>query len=101
MPITETRLGEIMARFAELENRKARQNWGRGYLTDPKVLKANGSKGGRLKTGQNCKMSARAKTVNRLIHREMAVTEISDVLGVSHQAVSQIIKRYGLPRAIS
>ena len=43
------------------------------------------------------KLSEPAKIVNNMMNRGMKVKEISDILGKSHQSVSQLVKKYGLP----
>jgi len=43
------------------------------------------------------KLSEPAKIVNNMINRGMKVKEISDILGKSHQSVSQLAKKYCLP----
>lgn len=43
------------------------------------------------------KLSEPAKIVNNMINRGMKVKEISDILGKSHQSVSQLVKKYCLP----
>jgi len=55
----------------------------------------NGNTGGRKKM----KLSIQADIVNRLLNKRMLLREIADILGVSQQAVSDMKKRYGLPRA--
>ena len=44
------------------------------------------------------KLSEKAKRVNRMIKLRMSMREIGDALGTSHQAVSEMKRRYGLPR---
>lgn len=55
----------------------------------------NGKNGGRNKM----ELSKQADIVNRLLNERMLLREIADILGVSQQAVSDMKKRYGLPRA--
>jgi len=43
-------------------------------------------------------LSENAKIINKMLMKDMKVSEISDILGKSHQAVTQIKNRYGLPR---
>lgn len=52
----------------------------------------------RTKTGRNNKLTEPAKMVNRMIKRGMNMREIGSILGKSHQAVSEMKRRYGLPR---
>ena len=43
------------------------------------------------------KLSEPAKIVNNMLNRGMKIKEISDILGKSHQSVSQLVKKYCLP----
>ena len=43
-------------------------------------------------------LSENAKIINKMLMKDMKVSEIADILGKSHQAVTQIKNRYGLPR---
>lgn len=63
-------------------------------INNHQQAKENGSKGGRPSKD---KLSQPAKVVNNMLNRGMKVTEISDILGKSHQSVSQLVKKYGLP----
>ena len=65
---------------------------------DPIIGKKNGKLGGRPKAEQKVKLTERAKLVNRMIKRNMTMREIGEILGVSHQSVSELKRRYGLPR---
>ena len=96
-------LREEMLELARHENARARKNWGGSTIGRCESGKNNGSKGGRPQFEEEppkpkLKLSARANTVNKLLVKDWKVVDIADVLGVSHQAISQIIKRYGLPR---
>lgn len=93
-----------MMAHAKDENARARKAWGGTTWVKVEQAKVNGSKGGRPtwdvepEPKPKRKLSARASTVNKLLVKDWKVTDIADVLGVSHQAISQIIKRYDLPR---
>ena len=43
-------------------------------------------------------LSENAKIINKMLMKDMKVSEIAELLGKSHQAVTQIKHRYGLPR---
>jgi len=43
-------------------------------------------------------LSENAKIINKMLMKDMKVSEIADILGKSHQAVTQIKNRYDLPR---
>jgi len=43
-------------------------------------------------------LSENAKIINKMLMKDMKVSEIADILGKSHQAVTQIKNRYSLPR---
>ena len=93
-----------MMASAKDENARARKIWGGSTWDRSEQAKQNGVKGGRPtwdvepEPKPKRKLSARASTVNKLLVKDWKVTDIADVLGVSHQAISQIIKRYDLPR---
>lgn len=97
-------LREQMLELARDENARARKNWGGSTIDRCENGKNNGMKGGRPQweppepPKPKPKLSARANTVNKLLVKDWKVVDIADVLGVSHQAISQIIKRYELPR---
>lgn len=73
---------------------------------DYQQARANGLKGGRPTQRADVqpprditiKLTPKAKTVNRMLHKGMKVREIGEILGISHQAVSHMKKNYGLPR---
>jgi len=89
---------------AKDSNARARKIWGGSTWDRSEQAKENGVKGGRP-SWEPAKpkkpprpLSQRADTINKLLVKDWKVVDIADVLGVSHQAISQIIKRYGLPR---
>ena len=43
-------------------------------------------------------LSENAKIINKMLMKDMKVSEIAHILGKSHQAVTQIKNRYSLPR---
>ena len=74
-------------------------------VANPKLVPSpqakNGQDAGRFgKMGGAPKLalSENAKIINKMLMKDMKVSEISDILGKSHQAVTQIKNRYGLPR---
>ena len=73
--------------------------------TNPKLVPSpqakNGQEAGKFgKMGGAPKLalSENAKIINKMLMKDMKVSEIADILGKSHQAVTQIKNRYGLPR---
>lgn len=64
---------------------------------DYQKARENGLKGGRPKD-ITIPLSDKAKVVNRMLAKGMKVREIGEILGVSHQSITHIKKRYGLPR---
>lgn len=44
------------------------------------------------------KLTDKAAVINRMIVKGMTMREIGEILGISHQAVTQVKLRYGLPR---
>ena len=55
-------------------------------------------KGEDAETRTSVKLSKQAEIVNRMLLQEMLGRQIGELLGISQQAVSEIKKRYGLPR---
>jgi FixJ family two-component response regulator len=49
-------------------------------------------------TRSKIKLSKQAEVVNRMLLQDMLGRQIGELLGISQQAVSEIKKRYGLPR---
>jgi DNA-directed RNA polymerase specialized sigma subunit len=92
----EDKLREAMLAASVKENRRARKQWGGGTIEKVAVAKENGAKGGNPK---RIKLTEKAKVVNRMLKRHMTIRDIGDVLGVSHQSVSDMKKRYALPRS--
>jgi len=58
----------------------------------------NAGKFGKLGGAPKLELSENAKVINRMLIKDMKVSEIAELLGKSHQAVTQIKNRYGLPR---
>jgi hypothetical protein len=74
-------------------------------LANPKLVPSpqakNGQEAGKFgKMGGAPKLalSENAKIINKMLMKDMKVSEIADILGKSHQAVTQIKNRYSLPR---
>jgi len=74
-------------------------------LANPKLVLSpqakngqNAGKFGKLGGAPKLALSENAKVINRMLIKDMKVSEIADILGKSHQAVTQIKNRYGLPR---
>ncbi len=55
-------------------------------------------KGEDAETRSKIKLSKQAEIVNRMLNQQMLGRQIGELLGISQQAVSEIKKRYGLPR---
>ena len=74
-------------------------------VANPKLVPSPQAKNGQ-DTGKFGKMggapklalSENAKIINKMLMKDMKVSEIAELLGKSHQAVTQIKNRYGLPR---
>jgi len=58
----------------------------------------NAGKFGKLGGAPKLELSENAKVINRMLIKGMKVFEIAELLGKSHQAVTQVKNRYGLPR---
>lgn len=58
----------------------------------------NAGKFGKMGGAPKLALSENAKIINKMLMKDMKVSEIADILGKSHQAVTQIKNRYGLPR---
>jgi DNA-binding NarL/FixJ family response regulator len=86
---------------ARLSNARMRKMWGGSSWeqTVPSNKKEEPPKGPKPKPKKKkVEITKKAATVNKLLAKGWKVVDIADVLCVSHQAVSQIIKRYSLPR---
>lgn len=68
------------------------------YQQSGEKAKNAGHKGGRPKTGNNIKMTGPAQIVNNLLKTGMSMRKIGEIVGKSHQAVSEMARRYGMPR---
>ena len=55
---------------------------------------------GKLGGAPKLELSKKAQMVNKLMLKNMTVAEIADIVGTTHQSVSQIRNRYGLPRGV-
>lgn len=53
---------------------------------------------GKIRGAPKLALSENAKIINKMLMKDMKVSEIADILGKSHQAVTQIKNRYSLPR---
>ena len=49
---------------------------------------------------KSLKLSRQAEIINRMLLDKMLGRQIGELLGISQQAVSDIKRRYGLPRAV-
>ena len=58
----------------------------------------NAGKFGKMGGAPKLALSENAKVINKMLIKDMKVSEIADILGMSHQAVTQVKNRYGLPR---
>lgn len=58
----------------------------------------NAGRFGKMGGAPKLALSENAKIINKMLMKDMKVSEIADILGKSHQAVTQIKNRYGLPR---
>ena len=74
-------------------------------LANPKLVPSpqakngqNAGKFGKMGGAPKLALSENAKIINKMLMKDMKVSEIADILGKSHQAVTQIKNRYGLPR---
>ena len=74
-------------------------------VTNPKLVPSpqakngqNAGKFGKMGGAPKLALSENAKVINKMLIKDMKVSEIADILGKSHQAVTQIKNRYGLPR---
>ena len=83
--------------------------WERQNIIDrkanPKIMPSpqakngqNAGKFGKLGGAPKLALSENAKVINKMLIKGMTVAEISDILGKSHQAVTQVKNRYNLPR---
>jgi DNA-directed RNA polymerase specialized sigma subunit len=55
-------------------------------------------KGEDIEVRKEIKLSKQAEIVNRMLNQQMLGRQIGELLGISQQAVSEIKRRYGLPR---
>ena len=74
-------------------------------VTNPKLVPSpqakngqNAGKFGKMGGAPKLALSENAKVINKMLIKDMKVSEIADILGKSHQSVTQIKNRYGLPR---
>jgi DNA-directed RNA polymerase specialized sigma subunit len=69
-------------------------------LRAPHNSQINTAKYGKLGGAPKLELSKKAQTINKLMLKKMTVAEIADIVGTTHQSVSQIRNRYGLPRGV-
>ena len=93
---TEDEIVKMMKLKAEME-KKVNPHMRKPHV-DTMTAQKLGKSGGAPKTGRKCKLTEPAKVVNRMIKRGMTMRDIGAILGKSHQAVSEMKRRYGLPR---
>lgn len=74
-------------------------------IANPKIMPSpqqkngqNAGKFGKMGGAPKLALSENAKVINKMLIKGMTVAEISDILGKSHQAVTQVKNRYNLPR---
>ena len=67
-------------------------------LRAPHNANVNTAQYGKLGGAPKLELSKKAQMVNKLMLKNMTVAEIADIVGTTHQSVSQIRNRYGLPR---
>jgi len=74
-------------------------------IANPKIMPSpqaknghNAGKFGKLGGAPKLTLSENAKIINKMLIKKMTVAEISEILGKSHRAVTQVKNRYGLPR---
>lgn len=100
-----------MMESAQASNARMRKMWGGSSWERQAISRENGAQGGRPKAAVEPKptpkpkpkpkltpLSDKARIVNKLLLKDWIIVDIADVLGVSHQAVSQMVQRYNLPR---
>lgn len=85
---------------AKESNERMRKIWGGSSWERQAQSRENGMSGGAPKKVEPkpIKLTARARTVNNMLLRDLTRNDIADILDISHQAVSEMIKRYNLPR---
>ena len=74
-------------------------------IANPKIMPSpqaknghNAGKFGKMGGAPKLALSENAEVINKMLINGMTVAEISDILGKSHQAVTQVKNRYNLPR---
>ena len=93
---TEDEIVKMMKLKAEME-KKVNPHMQRPHINTI-TAHTHGKRGGAPKTGRKNKLTEPAKIVNRMIKKGMTMRDIGAILGKSHQAVSEMKRRYGLPR---
>ena len=93
---TEDEIVKMMKLKAEME-KKVNPHMQRPHINTITAY-THGKRGGAPKTGRKNKLTEPAKIVNRMIKKGMTMRDIGAILGKSHQAVSEMKRRYGLPR---
>ena len=98
MPRESEALRDAMMDMARVENQRARKQWGQQTWDKVEQSKINGAKGGKPRVDLP-KMSQKAHVLNRMLLKGIRVTAAAEILGISHQAVGSMCRRYGLPRS--
>lgn len=89
--------GKLMLMDAEDCNKRYVKRMGGANWIAGLKGKSAGVKGGRPSEKPK-KIPRNARIVERCLAKGMSRREISDIIGVSHQAVSDYIRRYGLQK---
>ena len=94
-----------MMESAKESNARMRQKWGGSSWEKQAQSRENGMNGGAPKKAepkkaepQNLELTAKALSVNKMLLKGLTRSDIADIMGVSPNAVNELVRRYGLPR---
>lgn len=89
-----------MMESAKESNARMRQKWGGSSWEKQAQSRENGMNGGAPKKVEPkpIKLTAKAISVNKMLLKGLTHQDVSDILDISRQAVSDMAQRYNLPR---
>lgn len=89
-----------MMESAKESNARMRKKWGGSSWEKQAQSRENGMNGGAPKKvePEPLELTAKARTVNKMLLKGLTRRDIADIMSVSPNAVNEMVRRYDLPR---